>query len=192
LIVVKDIDIPSAEPLIAQFATHSYIDYRESVGSPWYRVEVYNAKSGVVHKKISLASAYAKKRWKERVRILAQSDGSANPDFAEDIRDFVKNYDDSVYQAYPGPNSNTFIEKLMRSVDGVSAMLDHNAIGKEKGFYLGKTAGGTGVEAQTPMLGLALGMKEGVEVNALGLSGGVNFYPPTLRIPFLPKIPSWE
>lgn len=81
---------------------------------------------------------------------------------------------------------------MIREVDGVSAVLDHNAIGKEKGFYAGRTTGGTGLKLQTPVIGVALGLKEGVEVSALGLSAGVSFYPLSVRIPFLPKIPTWE
>ena len=192
LIMVKDIDIPSSEARIAQFATHTFLDYRENVNSQWIRIEVSTPTSGIVHKKISLVAAHGRKRFGERVRILSQSDGLANPHFARDIRAFAASYDDSVYQSYPGPNSNTFMEKMIRKVDGVSAILDHNAIGKESGFYLGKTAGGTGLKLQTPVLGVALGLREGVEVSALGLSGGVSIYPPSIRIPFLPKIPTWE
>ncbi len=192
LIMVKDIDIPSSEALIAQFATHTFLDYRENVDSAWHRIEILNPKSGIVHEKISVASAHTRKRWGERVRILSQSDGKTNPNFASDIRAFAEGYDDSVYKSYPGPNSNTFMEKMIREVDGVSAILDHNAIGKESGFYLGKTSGGTGVKVQTPIVGVALGLKEGVEFSALGLSAGVSVYPPSVRIPFLPKLPTWE
>ncbi|MFT5906723.1 MAG: hypothetical protein ACI9E1_002335 [Cryomorphaceae bacterium] len=192
LIMVKDIDIPSSEARIAQFATHTYLDYRENVDSPWNRIEVYNPKSGIVQKQISVAAASSTIRFNERVRILSQSDGLANPHFARDIRAFAASYDDSVYKSYPGPNSNTFMEKMIRKVEGVSAILDHNAIGKENGFYAGKTTGGTGLKLQTPVLGVALGLKEGVEVSALGLSGGVSIYPPSIRIPFLPKLPTWE
>lgn len=190
--MVKDIDIPSSEALIAQFATHTFLDYRESVSAPWYRVEVAHPKSGVRNQEIPTSAAYGRKRWGERVRILSQSDGSKNPNFARDIRAFAASYDDSVYRSYPGPNSNTFMEKMIRKVDGVNAVLDHNAMGKENGFYAGKTTGGTGLKLQTPVVGVALGLKEGVEVSALGLSAGVSIYPPSVRIPFLPKIPTWE
>jgi len=192
LIIVKDIDLPKSAAVLTQFATHTFIDYRESVRSPWYRVEITHPKSGLVHKSISTADAYARMRWGERVRILSQDNGIANPNFVRDIKNFVNNYDDSVYKTYPGPNSNTFIEKIVREVKGISAILDHNAIGKENGFYAGKTSGGSGFKLQTPILGIALGLKEGVEVSVLGLSAGVSAYPPAIRIPFLPKLPTWE
>ncbi len=192
LVVVKDIDIPKSGAKIAQFATHTFLDYRADVGSPWRRVEVTSPRSGVVDREIRSAVAYSGWRWGERVRILSQSDGKGNPHFVRDIRDFVAVHDDSVYRSYPGPNSNTFMEQLVREVDGVSALLDHNAIGKEVGFYMGRTAGGTGVKIQTPIAGLALGLKEGVEVSAIGLSGGISMWPLSVRIPFLPKLPTWE
>ena len=192
LIVVKDVDIPRTEPLIAQFATHTYIDYRENIHSPWKRIEVYNPKSGIVHKEISNEAAYSKVRFNERVRILSQSDGKANPHFVRDIYAFAATYNDSVYISYPGPNSNTFAENLIRKVDGIDAILDHNAIGKEYGYYAGKTTGGTGLKLQTPILGASVGLKEGVEISTFGFSTGVSIYPPSVRIPFLPKIPTWE
>ncbi len=192
LIVVKDVDIPRSEPLLAQFATHTYLDYRENEQSPWMRVEVYNPKSGVVNHEITDEEAHSKIRFNERVRILSQSDGKANPHFARDIRVFAEAYDDSIYRAYPGPNSNTFMEKMIRQVDGINAILDHNAIGKEYGYYAGKTTGGTGLKLQTPILGVSIGLKEGVEISTFGFSTGVSFYPPSIRIPFLPKIPTWE
>jgi hypothetical protein len=123
--------------------------------------------------------------------VLGQSDGRANPDYVRDISSIAKNYDTRIYRAYPGPNSNTFAESLLRDVDGVSAMLDHNAIGKEWGFHFGRTAGGSGVEVQTPPLGLALGIREGIELSLLGFSGGVSVFPPALKIPVLPPLPRW-
>ena len=192
IVVVKEIDLPKSASRIAQFATHTYIDYRENVNAPWHRVEVKTPKSGVVMAQLKSGAVNEKKRWGERVRILSQTDGVNNPNVFRDIRLFAKGYDDSVYRSYPGPNSNTFIEKLARDVDGVNVILDHNAIGKEVGFHVGKTSGGTGLEVQTPIVGAAVGVKEGVEVSALGLSAGISIWTPSIRIPFLPRIPTWE
>lgn len=189
LIVVKDVQIPDDEPLLAQFATHSWVDYRPDVRSSWRRIEIVNKNSGLLHHRISDEVAHGKKRWNERVRILSQSDGKKNPHFVRDIMRFAKNYDASVYRVWPGPNSNTFAERLMREVDGVSGVLDHNAVGKEHGFYVGRSAGGTGVEFQTPLVGVGLGLREGVEISLFGLSGGVSFYPPALKVPVLQRVP---
>ena len=190
LIVVKDVQIPKGELWVARFATHSWVDYRPDVNSAWRRIEIVNKNSGLLHHTISDEQAYAKKRWGERVRVLSRSDGKKNPYFVRDIMAFARGYDASVYRVWPGPNSNTFAERLLRQVDGASAQLNHNAVGKEHGFYVGKTAGGTGVELQTPLVGAAVGLHEGVELSLLGLSGGVSFYPFAIKIPILPSIPS--
>ncbi|MCP5536864.1 MAG: DUF3750 domain-containing protein [Akkermansiaceae bacterium] len=189
LIVVKDVQIPDSEPLLARFATHSWVDYRSDTRSPWRRIEIVNKTSGLQHHTIPDDVAHAGKRWGNRVRILSQSDGKKNPRFVSDIMRFAERYDASVYRVWPGPNSNSFAENLIRGVDGVSAVLDHNAVGKEHGFYVGKTAGGTGLELQTPLVGCALGLREGAELSLLGLSGGVALYPPVVKIPFLPRLP---
>ncbi len=188
LIVVKDVRIPKGEPLVARLAKHSWVDYRPDVDSPWRRIEIVSPTSGMLHHTISDKTVHAKKRWGERVRILSQSRAEGNPDFVRDIVKFGARYDASVYRPWPGPNSNTFAEKLIREVDGVSAQLGHNAVGKEHGFYLGKTAGGSGLELQTPLVGLALGVREGIELSFLGLSGGVSVAPFAVKIPLIPAL----
>ncbi len=192
IVVVKEIDLPKSAAQFSQFATHSFVEYRENASSAWRRVEVKTPKSGVVMTTLKEGAVDKKERWGERVRILSQSNGAKNPEVFRDIREFARSYDDSVYRSYPGPNSNTFVEKMAREVDGVNVILDHNAIGKENGFYLGKSSAGTGLKVQTPVAGVTLGLKEGVEVSALGLSAGVSIWPPSVRIPFLPRIPTWE
>lgn len=189
LVVVKEVNIPKGEPLLARFATHSWVDYRPDLYSSWRRIEIVNKNSGLLHHKISDADALAGRRWGERVRVLSQSDGKANPNFVRDIVRFSSGYDASIYRVWPGPNSNTFAEHLLREVGGISAQLDHNAVGKEHGFYAGRTAGGTGLELQTPLLGVALGLQEGVEVSVLGLSAGASIMPPRVKIPILPALP---
>lgn len=189
--MVKEVRIPKDEPWISRFARHTWMDYRPSPQGPWRRIEIVNKSSGLVHREISEEDFAAKSRWGEKVVILGQSDGQAHPDFVSDIARFSESYETSGYRAYPGPNSNTFAENLLRKVPAVSAVLDHNAVGKEWGFYAGPTAGGTGVELQTPLIGGAIGLREGVEFSLIGLSGGVSLFPPSLKIPFLPPLPRW-
>lgn len=189
LIVVKDVRVPDSEPWVARFARHSWVDYRPDVNSPWRRIEVLNETSGLLHNEIDLETAQSNQRMQRRVRVLAQSDGKSNPDFARELNEFAQNYDASTYTPWPGPNSNTFAERLVREVDGLSAQLDHNAVGKNYGFHAGRTAGGTGVELQTSLLGAAIGVREGIQVSVIGLSAGISFVPFSLKIPLLPQLP---
>jgi hypothetical protein len=189
LVVVKDVRIPETEPPISHFARHGYIDYREDVNAEWRRVEIRTPKSGIENGPITDEQAVEAVRFGRKVRVLSQGSGEESRLAVARIEELARCYDDSVYRPWPGPNSNSFIEKILREVDGVSAVLDHNAVGKDHGFRIGPTGGGTGVEIEMTYLGMAIGLREGVEVNFLGLTAGIGFWPPTLKIPALPELP---
>lgn len=126
-------------------------------------------------------------RWGNPVRLVAQSKASSGLDAA--VSRFVQKYDDSVYRPYPGPNSNTFAKDLILELDDVAAVMEHNAVGKHYHWRVGFTTSRTGVEIQSPFLGVAVGLQEGLEVNILGLGAGLAVWPPSIKIPFLPEFP---
>ena len=78
------------------------------------------------------------------VRILAQVSEGEVRDHVAQILASARGYDDSVYIPWPGPNSNTFAEKIIRETEGVAVVVDHNAIGKDWGWRIGRTGGGRG------------------------------------------------
>jgi hypothetical protein len=95
------------------------------------------------------------------------------------------------YAAWPGPNSNTFTAWLLRAVPELRAELPPTAIGKD---YLGE-----GIVASAPsgsghqislrgLLGVAASGVEGLEVNLLGLSFGINPFDPSLKLPLVGRI----
>ena len=136
-LVVKEVSIPKSRSWVARFARHTWLDYRENADSEWRRVEIVNKNSGLIHRQLKPGEAEEKTRWGGAIVVLGQSDGKANPDYVRDIGSFSEDYDARVYRAYPGPNSNSFTESLLLEVDGIGAVIDHNAMGKEWGFYLG-------------------------------------------------------
>lgn len=91
------------------------------------------------------------------------------------------------YRFYPGPNSNTFGDVMLRRC-GLRASLPSTAVGKDwrGAFGGGRTSEGTGVQVETPVLGFKIGLKEGVEVHVLGLSFGVDLWPPAIIVPLGP------
>lgn len=188
-VVVKQVQIPDDMPWYSQFAVHSFVEYRPSPQDSWRRIEIINKTSGIRHYRISEEELQKPDRWGESVRIVAQNqvDGTR---LTEEIESFAENYSDAErYLAWPGPNSNTFAEKLLRETPA-TGHLDHNAVGKDYGWYFGPTAGGSGIEIQSPYLGLAAGLREGFEVHFIGLTAGVGFWPPSLKLPVLPRLPS--
>jgi len=91
------------------------------------------------------------------------------------------------YRVWPGPNSNTFVDYLIRECD-IGSDLPASSVGKDYRGVLGVsgTAGGTGVQVETPVVGLKLGLKEGVEVHLFGLAIGIDLWPPAIIVPFGP------
>ncbi len=88
------------------------------------------------------------------------------------------------YRFWPGPNSNTFGDAMLRAC-GLHASQPATAIGKDWRGWIGAswTTEGTGVQVETPLLGVRLGLKEGVEVHVLGLPFGVDLWPPAIILP---------
>jgi hypothetical protein len=91
------------------------------------------------------------------------------------------------YFLVPGPNSNTFGDEILRRCH-LHASLPATSIGKDWRGWIGAgvTSEGTGVQLETAIFGLKLGLKEGVEVHVLGLSFGVDLWPPALILPLGP------
>jgi len=94
------------------------------------------------------------------------------------------------YQAYPGPNSNTFVSWVIRSIPTLKISLPNNAIGKDwlcdengvKFFALSESK--TGVQFSFfGMLGILVGLEEGFEINIIGLSFGIDFKRLDLKLP---------
>ena len=94
---------------------------------------------------------------------------------------------DRHYVFYPGPNSNTFGDRILRKCH-LHASLPATAIGKDwRGIVGGGvTSEGTGLQVETPVVGLKVGLKEGVELHVLGLSFGIDLWPPAIILPVGP------
>ncbi|HEU4732656.1 MAG TPA: DUF3750 domain-containing protein [Kofleriaceae bacterium] len=91
------------------------------------------------------------------------------------------------YLLYPGPNSNTFGDLALRRC-GLHASLPGTSIGKDWRGWIGAgvTSEGTGVQIETPFVGLRLGLKEGIEIHVLGLPFGIDLWPPAIILPLGP------
>lgn len=103
-----------------------------------------------------------------------------------DVLDQPERYPDRrTYWVWPGPNSNTWAAFVLREA-GLGVDLDPRAVGKDwRGFVsVGPTASRTGVSFDTPLLGLGVGLDEGLELRLLALTFGVDLWPPALKTPF--------
>lgn len=96
------------------------------------------------------------------------------------------------YRTWPGPNSNTFTAHIARGVPELRLDLPANAIGKDYvplSAGLGLAPSGTGLQASLlGVLGILVAAQEGIEINVLGLSLGVDVASPALRLPGLGRV----
>ena len=188
VVLVKQVQIPDWEPWYARFAVHTWIDYRDADGR-WQRVGVPGTTTDVVRKTLDEAEALGDERWKERVRVIDRVTGDRAARVVAQLEDAEARWTDGSYKPFPGPNSNTFIERVVRATDGLSTQLEPNAVGKDHAsLRAGVTASGTGVELESAWLGAEIGLKEGVQLHLAQLPLGVRLWPPAILLPFAPAI----
>jgi len=95
------------------------------------------------------------------------------------------------YRVWPGPNSNTFTAYVLRAVPELRVDLPPTAIGKD---YLGwrpveRAPSGTGGQFNLfGIVGVLAGLEEGLELNVLGLTLGVDARAPALKLPLLGRL----
>jgi hypothetical protein len=96
------------------------------------------------------------------------------------------------YTLWPGPNSNTFVAYIGRAVPELRMDLPSTAIGKDypiNGSLLDQTPSGTGYQlSMLGLVGLTMAREEGFELNLLGLTFGVDFYKPAIKLPFIGRL----
>jgi hypothetical protein len=90
------------------------------------------------------------------------------------------------YRVWPGPNSNTFVAHVLREAPELRVDLPATAIGKD---YLGPafvawSPSGTGGQVSLfGVIGALAGVEEGIELNVLGLTFGVDPLDLSLKVP---------
>ncbi|KAA8995762.1 DUF3750 domain-containing protein [Affinibrenneria salicis] len=172
-------------------AVHPWIIFKKAGETRYSRYEVTRWGSDNV---VRLNRAPADAFWfGARPRLLADHRGASAAAMIPQIEAAINNYPwPQTYRAWPGPNSNTFIAHIGREVPALKLDLPANAIGKDYRPLLrpvGLPPSGKGVQVSLlGVLGLTLGAEEGVEVNILSASIGVDFNPPALRLPFIGRL----
>jgi hypothetical protein len=160
---------------IADIARHAWLAVRDRGSTRWERIEVgyfgndpFEGVSGVM-----LHAVWRGAAAERAIPCLREQQDRHRPGRR--------------YLPWPGPNSNTFIEALLRGCD-LRADLPATAIGRDHRGLIGVslTSGGTGVQLETPIVGLKLGLKEGIEIHFFALAFGIDLWPPAIIVPFGP------
>ena len=127
-----------------------------------------------------------------RPELLREARGPGVDELIQRIEAAVKAYPyPTTYHVWPGPNSNTFTAFVLRGAPELRVDLPPTAIGKD---YLGsvpvaRTPSGTGGQLSVlGVAGVAAGWEEGVELNLLGLTFGVDPKSLSLKLPLVGRI----
>jgi Protein of unknown function (DUF3750) len=173
------------------FAVHSWIVFKEQ-DAPRYTRYDYTAWGEPIR-----ANGFAADgRWFGALpQTVVAVDGEEASRLIPKIRDVIDNYKFRAYgdySAWPGPNSNTFVQAALNSVPELKAVLPPTAIGKDypyQGEWIGLTPSRSGFYLTLGgYLGLTVGWVEGIELNFFGAVLGVDFRRPALKFPGLGRV----
>jgi uncharacterized protein YxeA len=181
-----------------KFSQHTWIATKEKNAESYlvYQVVLWGAYFGA-DGVVVVKPDQPDRRWFDaRPEIIYSAAGEEAEKLIPQIQAATKSYPyQKFYRAYPGPNSNTFLSHIIRKIPDLKIALPNNAIGKDwlcdkngvKFFAISESK--TGVQFSFfGMFGIILGLVEGLEINIIGLSFGVDFLRPALKLPGVGRV----
>ena len=191
------------------FGVHTWIAYKPAGAAHYERVEVMGDNCTAVMEDFRLLEMA---RGSGRIRRDRAGIGTpdaywfgSKPDLLVDLRgqaaaDAIPQVEAAVarypwrdqYQVWPGPNSNTFTAFVAREVPALGVDLPANAVGKDylpADNLIARAPSGTGYQLSVfGLAGVMVAKEEGLEINLLGLSVGLDLNRPALRLPGLGRV----
>jgi len=178
----------------AAFAVHSWIAVKPA-GAPSYTVYEVNG----WRRYRGLPPLHANDRppdaewFGHRPELLLDLRGEGVDKLIERVTQAAGTYPYAdVYRAWPGPNSNTFVAHVARQIPELRLELPPTAIGKDylgTSSPLGTAPSGTGFQISLfGLLGVLVAVEEGLEVNLLGLTMGIDPLDLAIKLPGLGRI----
>jgi hypothetical protein len=176
------------------FAVHTWIAVKPAGAAAYttYQVMGWNLYHGT--SAIDIHAGAPDRYWYgSRPRVIAELRGREAERAIGKIRRAVAGYPHAgEYRTWPGPNSNTFTAHILRRVPELKADLPPTAIGKDYlpgPSFLAATPSGGGLQVSVyGLLGILVSAEEGLEINLLGLSAGIDFRDMALRLPGLGRL----
>ena len=175
------------------FGVHSWVAVKPAKAQAYTVYEVIGWQLRWDDTAVSVRERAPDARWfGNEPELLAEVRGAAAEPLIPRIERAAKSYPyGDEYRAWPGPNSNTFTAWVTRAVPELEADLPPTAIGKDylRGGLFTAAPSGSGYQLSVAgLLGLTASTVEGLEVNLLGLSFGVDPWPPAIKLPIAGRI----
>jgi uncharacterized protein YxeA len=170
------------------FASHSWIATKNKDDDEYLVYQVLGWRSYRNLPIVSIEKDIPDRSWfNQEPRIILDVRGDGAEDLIVQIASAAADYPYLKYTLWPGPNSNSFVAHIGRSVPELGLVMPTNAIGKDflgATKFFAKTPSGTGYQFSLfGLLGITVAKKEGIEINILSLVHGIKFQPFGLLFP---------
>ena len=177
------------------FGVHTWIAVKPARAKAYTVYEVIGWRLRWEDSVLAIRNRVPDERWFGSAPILlADKRGADAGALIERIDQAARAYPYSaVYRLWPGPNSNTFTAWVGRAVPELGIDMPPTAIGKD---YLGdrlvaSAPSGSGIQLSVfGLLGVIAGRVEGLEVNVLGLTFGLDPFSPAIKLPLIGRLGS--
>jgi hypothetical protein len=171
------------------FAVHSWISVKPAGAGEYTTYEVVGWRAFHGGQAVQIHNGGPDRYWfGSKPELLADLRGEAAAKAIGEVEMAVASYPwHDTYRTWPGPNSNTFVAWITRRVPALRVNLPPTAIGKDflgGATFVDRAPSGGGVQLSLwGILGVLMSAEEGVEVNIMGLSFGIDPAHLGLRVP---------
>jgi len=180
----------SYEPLPRLVSVHTWVAYRQEGERQYTLYEAHRFRPQLSGRAVRTCKKdYPDRRWHgAEPTLLFELRGEPAERAIEGIEAAVPTYRD-IYRLWPGPNSNSLVAHLIRSVDELQVDLPPTAIGKDflpHWRVVAPAPSGTGWQVSLGgAFGVLVALEEGIEINLLGAVFGVDLNPPAFKLPIV-------
>jgi hypothetical protein len=175
------------------FGVHSWVAAKPAKASAYTVYEVIGWKLRWDDTAVSVRERDPDARWFGNApELLGEARGAEAEQLIPRIEAAVKSYPFAdEYRAWPGPNSNTFTAWVTRRLPELRVDLPPTAIGKDylAGGLFASAPSGSGVQVSlVGLLGVTASTVEGLEFNILGMTFGLDPWPPAIKLPIAGRL----
>jgi len=176
------------------FAVHTWISVKRTGAPQFTTYEVIGWRYWHSGEPLAVRRGAPDRRWfGAEPEVYVDMRGPEVEEVIDRIEAAVANYAHTeYYRTWPGPNSNTFTASIAREVPELRLDLPPTAIGKdflENGSVVAQSPSGTGIQFSLfGLLGIMVALEEGLEINLLGLTLGIDPGDLAVKLPGIGRI----